>query len=296
MQVASRHQIRDYEWFNRRHERIERRLVYLEKRRTGSSATFCKKIVRARMVEFFQCKTSKDVDDFLSYWDELSQQELNLISRFAPINCNQPFTDRLKRFYDGFAPGEYNVYKEPVIRDMGDGNVITENRYEAQVLNTTSMMIVDVDLIGDDAIAHSEEFAIKVLQLKASEDPTESWRIYRTKNGLRYICTSHEANPRSEYSDRLMALLYTDAKYRNLCRFQETYRARLTPKPWRTDDFESMHFIESLAIAIEDKTKCYKACEFLMTIGSSDVLPKFLPLLDVHDKTTGAIDWRGELA
>lgn len=60
-------------------------------------------------------------------------------------------------------------------------------------------------------------------------------RTYRTRNGFRVLITGTDAPPRSERAAAIMSELTSDDLYMTLCRVQESYRARLTPKPWRID-------------------------------------------------------------
>lgn len=58
-------------------------------------------------------------------------------------------------------------------------------------------------------------------------------RVYRTRNGFRLLITGSGLLPGSAGSEELMRELGTDPLYTTLCRVHESYRARLTPKPWR---------------------------------------------------------------
>jgi hypothetical protein len=154
-----------------------------------------------------------------------------------------------------------------VQHDGQDVAVITRNRYGAQVLNTDRVLIADVDrdlkprthavdvvrevgkrlsrLFGRNVpIAGQaapepeperspEQRAVAAVQEWAVRYPEYGVRTYRTAAGLRVIVTGADAPPSSELSRRLLAELGSDPLYVELCAQHDTYRARLTPKPWR---------------------------------------------------------------
>ena len=59
------------------------------------------------------------------------------------------------------------------------------------------------------------------------------WALYQTPAGARAIRLDRTMDPTSDESDQLMASFHSDCLYRQMCRKQACYRARLTPKPWR---------------------------------------------------------------
>lgn len=58
-------------------------------------------------------------------------------------------------------------------------------------------------------------------------------RLYETCNGLRGIVTSSRFDLTDLVALDLMTYLGADPLYVKLCRLQNTFRARLTPKHWR---------------------------------------------------------------
>lgn len=131
---------------------------------------------------------------------------------------------------------------------------LTVNRYNALVLNTTNMLIADIDF-GDPrfnrfAGAADEKEVIAALTTLNALDETlyfvephlrfsrQSYRVYQTHSGCRVICTSNPF-PQEQcggLAHSLMLFLKADRKYMELCDQQRCYRARLTPKPWRVSD------------------------------------------------------------
>lgn len=138
--------------------------------------------------------------------------------------------------------------------------VVTRNRYGAEVLNTDALLITDIDLptpstpgapragllrrvLGLPVSATSPEFKAHVLQEQsritglikdfAQRNPSLGVHTYQTRGGFRVLVTGTGARPGSDQAAGIMAELSSDHLYMRLCRVQETYRARLTPKPWR---------------------------------------------------------------
>jgi hypothetical protein len=131
---------------------------------------------------------------------------------------------------------------------------LTVNYYNAVVLNTENMLIADIDF-GDPrlnrfaGVSNANEVITALGGLESLDKEISHWephlrfsqqsyRVYRTHSGCRVICTSNPF-PRKQcgyYADALMLFLRSDRQYIDLCGRQQCYRARLTPKPWRTFD------------------------------------------------------------
>lgn len=191
---------------------------------------------------------------------------------------------------------EYLVLHEPVIEIYGSTTELlgakTINSYDAQILNCEQMLIVDVDLKEDGTdkcvVALSEEMALAVLTA-ISRGTTYQWRVYRTAGGLRYIEVSRPWLPYSQQVQRIMHLLYADPLYTLLCRRQETFRARLTPKPWRSEILDRHHDCMSDYFAVADPGGQDEAvCELITTIGKKTILKDFREMIEVHDSLAKA--------
>jgi len=59
------------------------------------------------------------------------------------------------------------------------------------------------------------------------------WRIYRTRAGFRLLATHRLFEPGTVDSEPVFDELGADPLYRQLCKSQKCFRARLTPKAWR---------------------------------------------------------------
>lgn len=124
-------------------------------------------------------------------------------------------------------------------------------------------------------------------------------RVYRTYAGLRYLATHAPFEPTSADVQQTLAALGADPQYIRLCQVQKSFRARLTPKPWRIGmpnppvrfpfdgpaDERAMRDWE----ARYDAASAGRAtCRFLEEIGSGAEHPAIAPLRALHDEQTHA--------
>jgi hypothetical protein len=150
--------------------------------------------------------------------------------------------------------------REPILDELVvDGEqvfVVTRNRYGAQVLNTDRLLIADVDLpdLGSSGGLLRRMFRrpadptaeppavverLDTLAEWARTHPSLGVIVYRTASGLRVFVTGVAEPATSAQGDQILAELGADPIYRELCRAHGTFRARLTPKPWRLPHFKA---------------------------------------------------------
>jgi hypothetical protein len=127
---------------------------------------------------------------------------------------------------------------DEVLLDGEQALVITRNRYGAEILNTDRVLIADVDLPELADVAEPPEPLAVLERLGAVADwagarPELGVIVYRTASGLRVFVTGVAEPATSSEGQRILAELGADPLYRELCRTHGTFRARLTPKPWR---------------------------------------------------------------
>jgi hypothetical protein len=84
---------------------------------------------------------------------------------------------------------------------------------------------------GETSVA--ESLACEPVWEFARRHPELGVRVYRTAAGLRVIVTGASAPPSSDRARALLTELGSDPLYVELCATHDSYRARLTPKPWR---------------------------------------------------------------
>lgn len=163
----------------------------------------------------------------------------------------------------------HGVIREDVLERIEDGDntqaVITRNRYGAEVLNTSGLMFVDIDvdladiqpptffqnLFGqaekvqqrnDEIIKERFDQACNQVYDYMRNDKDNGFFLYKTHSGLRLIAASREFDPSSEETMRILDGFGSDPLFQRLCKAQKCFRARLSPKFWRmnADDFDAL--------------------------------------------------------
>lgn len=220
--------------------------------------------------------------------------------------------DKKQSYYgDRFLP-------EPILSELkGRGGdvtaVVTRNAYGARVLNTAETMFVDIDVVEElpaprgflaSLFGKRQEIpnrdvdeSLERCRQALRVERVSSARIYRTKNGLRVLVLGERYDPTSTASERLLAAFNADEKYRKLCRFQSSYRARLTPKPWRCGVskldvmFPYRHAQDEAREAAWQKEYLvaaaqYRTCELLESIGRGAETTDEERIVELHDAET----------
>ena len=141
--------------------------------------------------------------------------------------------------------------------------------------------------------------ALQRLRTWMASHPDWRVRVYRTHSGLRYLVTHALFSPTDPEAQAAMTALGADPQYIRLCRAQKSFRARLTPKPWRigvdkppaTFPFESPADEQAMRRweAQYDRASAGRATAQLMEeMGSGAEHPEVAPLRALHDEHTRA--------
>jgi hypothetical protein len=91
----------------------------------------------------------------------------------------------------------------------------------------------------------------------------------------------------------LLNELGADAKYELLCRVQRSFRARLTPKPWRAGH-RALWIGATKGVgrqelqAYVDATWNYATARFISGAGPADTIAEIKGIVDYHDRWTQA--------
>jgi hypothetical protein len=135
----------------------------------------------------------------------------------------------------------------------------------------------------------------------AGANPWYGVIVYRTAFGLRVFVTGIDEPATSSHGERVLSELGTDPIYRELCRTHGTFRARLTPKPWRlprtkaagnrwpyADDDAEDRFRRWLT-AYEAAASGYAVCRRLATHGPAPSTVE-ADIIRLHDDRTRVLD------
>lgn len=183
---------------------------------------------------------------------------------------------------------------EPVVRLVQNGRaVITRNMYGALVMNAQDLMFIDID--REEAATNTVTYNVQ----RITESNGLAARLYKTAAGYRALITNAGFQPGSPQSENLLRQFGSDPLYIRLCQMQQSFRARLTPKPWRcgvrTPPVSFPYETPQDQARIRDwearytwASANYATCRYLATYGGVRIAPEFEDLVYEHDQETKA--------
>jgi hypothetical protein len=243
-------------------------------------------------------------------WSDVSVEEARQKGAERAERSRRALTDKHFKL-EGYLDGRYGTgrpFFEDVVERLADGSVVSRNRPGCEVLNVGELGFVDVDrpepppagLLSFLFKPKTVESVQKRVRDWVAVHPEDSFRVYQTAAGWRLILTNRSLDPCSEETQALFKALGADKEYVKLCRAQRSFRARLTPKPWRAGldrtqvrpattrtEKEEARFQAWLPVYAEVCAN-HAVCEFLETIGNGATLEDLRPLIAFHDKRTRA--------
>jgi hypothetical protein len=225
-------------------------------------------------------------------------------------------TERVRRgdpFPRGYEYGSRPI-REEILETIGPAAdphaVITRNRYGATVMNAARLLFLDVDLpegggapafIGKlFGLKSPEAAALEKLRGALAGSGKGAFRIYRTAAGFRALAPAREYDPAGREAQELMKATGTDPWFVRLCLAQKSFRARLTPKPWRIGmkappgehprgDGPAQQRFEEWLHEYESASRGYATCRFLETVGKGGLVGgEDHGLVELHDRATRA--------
>jgi hypothetical protein len=209
----------------------------------------------------------------------------------------------------GYGYGSHPV-REQILREItgasGDLDaLLTRNTYGSVVLNAARAMFIDVDapqssggVLGRLFPGRQSDAALDQVRRAIGTAGIGSVRLYRTAAGFRLLATDRVFTPASSDAESAMRAVGADPSFVQLCKVQDSFRARLTPKPWRVgqmappgdfprEEWQQPAFDEWLRKY--DRAAGSKAtCQFVETIGDDRVHRDVAPILALHDEQTKA--------
>lgn len=203
--------------------------------------------------------------------------------------------------------------REELIDEVTDENgtvigIVTRNAYGSLVLNTDRLLIVDVDdrpesigtmllnmlrgWFGAAASKSRDQLVVDAI----SADPARTYRLYRTAAGWRILLASEAMVGVDDLALDLLRRFDVDHHYLTLCQRQETFRARLTAKPWRCgcqrppnrfpcEEPDAVAAFEAWEADYARRAVAYRTCH-LLAGGDSPIAPQLAPLVHLHDRLT----------
>lgn len=218
-----------------------------------------------------------------------------------------------------FANGRCDTYlypnrplREAILQSL-PGAVISRNAYGAEVLNTENIVFVDVDLpepkskpgffaslFGSTQSASTpDQEHLELLREWQRAHRSYTFRVYRTCGGFRYLLINKLELPSDDRLADLFLRTKADPKYVTLCKSQQSFRARLTPKPWRISiEIPSVQFPYADTVqesAMQEWLRRYESslqpvatCRYIETVGDDRPLAEVEPIIAIHDSRTRA--------
>ncbi len=212
-------------------------------------------------------------------------------------------------------PIREEIIKE-ITRDGRRTAVITRNSYGSLILNTAEALFVDIDYLPEGLGIRLRRFLLKlmgkpiprqdegILSLVhgiVEEQRGMGLRVYRTANGFRCLVTNRTYDPVSQEVSDLLERFGGDPLYSRLCKSQECFRARLTPKfwrcqvprppsrfPWANPEEEARY--RDWELTYQERTNFFATCMYVAKFGSTKVHESIRPIVSLHDRyaCTGA--------
>jgi len=202
--------------------------------------------------------------------------------------------------------------REEILRTLGEvgegtEGLVTRNRYGAEVLNTARLPFVDVDVppggggSGFLSFFKKDKTDPTLVRIReaCAKNGRSTFRIYKTSAGYRVLATDLSMDPKSQATQDFLASFGSDPAFMKLCRIQGSFRARLTPKPWRIDlplppnqhprdDASARDEFAAWLARYESTSEAFATCRFLESIGSTRPSTLTRGLVEEHDRVTRA--------
>ena len=221
-------------------------------------------------------------------WSDVSVEDAQQQADQRAIELAKIFAEQGRRF-DKYSYGSRPLREEIV--EQTDGVVISRNIYGALVLNAANAMFVDIDF-GEESTPERDKAALERGRAWAARHGV-TMRAYRTYAGQRWLVTSASFDPKT--STPMLQDAGSDPLYVKLCVTQASFRARLTPKPWRLgmrpprarfpftsqDDEADFRIWQA---GYERKSAGYVACKLLETVGNAPVAADVAAVVEQHDR------------
>lgn len=244
-------------------------------------------------------------------WSNVSLAEAEVMAQAHLQVHRARMLDGDERRAGGYPYTDGRPLQEEIVDTLNaaDGSplaLITRNAYGALVLNCEKVLFIDLDFenfvpqrsflsrlfgksesVEDAALAHAERVAART--------PNWGFRIYRTKAGLRLVLESVLADAKDPFWIALLEAFGSDPMYVKLCQSQQSFRARITPKPWRcgvprpalrfpyASERERAQTAQWVS-AYERKAEQFATCQLLRGVGPRGASASIDKVLALHDR------------
>lgn len=284
---------------------------------------------------YFKSKKDNSADIHAWGYSDISEAdaEIQAENRIEEI-VGALSSDVDENFYYPFSVLHEDILEDLSIKGMSQA-LVTRNRYFSQILNSDNMMFVDIDvptwdikpagfwqrifgkeklIIEKNKLEKESRFkkALKLVVQYTEGESNSGFLVYRTFAGFRLIASHKIFDPVSEEVQQVFDALGTDPLYQKLCKVQECFRARLTPKFWRLnkdfgispsikfrltrtmlvdwsdDDEKRVSHFDDWIEKYEREHLNYATCQFVKHVGNQKVAKELMSLIEYHDQLTQA--------
>ncbi|WP_405369300.1 hypothetical protein [Nonlabens sp. Asnod2-A12] len=194
--------------------------------------------------------------------------------------------EKINRVFNNDPSYEVDI-REEIIEKIDSNNIITRNRYGAQVLNSTDTMFIDVDSYKLSFMKiffrrgkTNKDFMLAGIEKAAAKSVYSQlgFRIYETYKGYRVLVSGFHYPVRSIETKSILKDFNGDRLYNYMCEKQNCYRARLTPKPNRVEQklpriifpdrtYEQQNVLDKWLDEYRYKSQRYSTCNLVKEIG-----------------------------
>lgn len=219
---------------------------------------------------------------------------------------------------DSYSYGDRPM-REEIIAEVSDESgriaAMTRNNAGCLILNTERVLFADIDQGPTRPFSLRESFRALLGKGPSQDDRLSehvrtvledrglSGRLYRTAAGYRLLITNRLFEPASDETRELLDALGSDPLYVKLCRHQESFRARVSAKPWRCGAPRPPHRFpfatteEADAYSVWENQYHIKAdrhavCRLIADFGTAQIDPAAERIVAIHDEAACEADRR----
>ena len=140
-----------------------------------------------------------------------------------------------------------------------------------------------------------EQRAFASIQDFSQQHPTWHLRVYLTPKGYRVLAMHQTFEPKSDEAQLLFNAIHADPNYVRMCKNQNCFRARISPKPWRIGVNRlalGVWPVSEARLAIREnwvrdyqkQAENYASCKFVAQLGSQVTHMKAKRVQSLHDQ------------
>ncbi|ENX31859.1 hypothetical protein F889_03749 [Acinetobacter colistiniresistens] len=170
---------------------------------------------------------------------------------------------------------------------FGIGAVIT--------LLFTGLLTKGLARIQTQFAGRPEQLTLKRIQQFSAQHPSWHLRVYRTPKGYRILVMHQIFQPNGDMAQLLFDSIQADPNYVRMCKNQNCFRARISPKPWRIGinrlrlgvwpvSAERQAIRAKWVQDYQRQAEHYASCRFVAQLGSQAINLKAKRVQSLHDQ------------